>query len=1016
MLTSRQIFRLSRKCTNQLQTFRLNKSFIRNIVYLSSKDIRNKFIEYFESNGHKHEPSAPLVPKNDPSLLFTNAGMVQFKNYFVNPEIAPHKRVTTIQQCIRAGGKHNDLDDVGKSPRHHTFFEMLGNFSFGSYDKEQAIKFSWIFLTEKLELTKDRLRITVLEGDTETSNIWMRVAGLEKSQIIEMPKEDNFWSMGNDEGPCGTCTEIFWDMKRSDIPKDDENQWVEIWNIVFIDYWMNRNNQLRKLDTPCIDTGMGLERLASVLQNKTNNFDTDEFVYIIDGIKRTLSELGFTKNQREHNEKKITEHLRIIADHVRSSSLLISQGVFPSNTGRGYVLRRIIRRAIRSGYQLGASEGLIPSIFPFVEECLGSFYNSLVDHRDVIINTLRSEESAFLSTLERGLGVLDRELSKNLSKNLDIKTVFELYDTHGLPPDLTQIIAAEKGVSFDMKEFDKILEKTKEKSRETWNSKQKKSSEEQQKLDIFVEKCKKEGITSKFTGYTFPLDSRSSEQSEIISNDVTKSTIVSSSWISKDKLAIVLNNCPFYGFGGGQLPDKGLIKSSSDNNQTYTVENVTSVLENLHIIIAKPVNKEHTLENGEISELPKGDVICILDKAYRRGLTIHHTATHLLQAALRKVLGKHVVQAGSSVEQNKLRFDFTNKSKVTDEQLETIQNIVNEWALGDCPISTHITSLEMAKNVDGALGEFESTYGKLSNVRVVSVSKPKSFLAEEITENNVKETISNELCAGTHLKSTLNIYPFVILSETSIGSGTRRIEAIAGESASKYLMNLNSDLQKTGFLVENHSKLYSSTKNESSKESNIELQKLETSLPKTRIKPDLIFTEIAKSLKAKVNFESKVESWINIGATMIPDIHTHKLCLFQSQRNNISDLDTHSEYNKDNSTITLNIHLMPNNSNPKITSWAESRAKVLSTNDPDSIYLVVQDDTIVIKVGDNLEQKYPNHDVVHAGKLFKKIRPSINAKGGGQLGIAKGVLNQKLDSYDSSSFNDFIKKIEKSLI
>ncbi|OLY84175.1 Alanine-tRNA ligase [Smittium mucronatum] len=871
--------------------------------------------------------------------------MVPFKNYFLSPDSAPQKRVTTIQQCIRAGGKHNDLDDVGRSPRHHTFFEMLGNFSFNSYGKKKAIQLAWQFLTKELELPISRLRVSVLIGDKEAQDIWENVIGLDPSRILQLPESENFWSMGTNEGPCGSCTEIFWNMQKKDLPPDHEDQWIELWNVVFMNQQLNSDKSITPLKTTCIDTGMGLERLSSVLQGVPTNFDTDEFVYLIKGIKKTLESTGASHRIKEFDSSKVLEHYRIIADHIRSCSLLISQGVYPSNTGRGYVLRRIIRRAIRSAYQLGASAGLLASIYPYVESTLGKVYDSLVTNSLTITNTLNSEESLFYLTFEKSISLLEKEMNSTTKKELSSDFIFELYDTHGLPPDLAHIIVSERGLSFNMK-------------------------------------------------------------------------------------GIVINPCPFYGFGGGQPNDKGSVSPKDNPQLQYCVENVISVSGDLNVLVLKP--DFGTIEADKYpNKIKVGDtLLCNVDSIERRLVSTHHTATHLLQAALRKILGHHVVQSGSSISADRFRFDFSNPSKLTDSQIQSVENLVNEWAVEDFPISTHLTTIENAKNRDKALGEFSTKYEKLSQVRVVSVINDATVPALELEGKNLEKSkgtdkISTELCAGTHLESTFGVYPFMIISESSTGSGTRRIEAMAGVSAIRHLKESNYVLKEIGKIITAFNKkkgaidikngrkiLYPESSSDSANHKN--------SYGNGSDQLYQVYEDVTKSLKSKQDSDTTTQRILLMNARIVQDSQVF---------DQFETLDLGLVLGKSSSSIKIStqIHIMPSINNQNLSdkssldrdsnplpNWAYERASFLSNKNPNKVIITVQEDNIVVSVGkDVLVNGMNEPKFAFARDLAKRIFMLIGGKGGGNSSVAKGKLSSPIEANDKESIDRFLSGLSK---
>ncbi|KAI8145815.1 alanyl-tRNA synthetase [Fennellomyces sp. T-0311] len=686
---------------------------IRFIQRLTSPELRSRFVEYFEKQGHTKVPSASLIPHNDKSLLFTNAGMVPFKEYFMKPDTAPYKAATSIQKCMRAGGKHNDLDNVGYTPRHHTFFEMLGNFSFGHYGKQEAIALAWRFLLEELELPLSRLRVTVLESDKEGYELWKK-QGLPDEMIVKCSAEDNFWSMGDGEGPCGPCTEIFWDTMDDTL----DERWLEIWNLVFMENYRTADGKLTKLPLPCIDTGMGLERMASVLQDKRNNFQVDQFQQLIFGIREILK----NKNVAVSSSDDPSAHEKIIADHFRAMCFLISDGVVPSNIGRGYVLRRIIRRALRSAHQLGINEPFLAELYPhLLQAFVDGSYPELATRASSICNVIANEEATFLTTLNRGLALLNNVFSQpdlQKSKAIPPNIAFQLYDTFGFPFDLTLIIAQEKGWSVDM---------------EDWRN-----------MNILPE----------FTGYDYDL---LHQESKIVAIDTTKKG-------KKPDVTVSIDPCPFYGLGGGQVPDSGTLTLANGNQW-----NVVDVFQPYEGGIALRLSPKEGVKNidqrleEDKEYLQTGQLVRTeVDLDKRSGAEIHHTATHLLNAGLRAILKTDIVQAGSTVEPKKLRFDFTYGKPLTPSQLDAIEKWINDSAKKGGATQVHHMKLTDAVR-SGAIAAFSEKYGEM--VRVIEVPG-----------------VSRELCGGTHVDNVSKLYPFKILNETSVAAGTRRIEAVAGLS------------------------------------------------------------------------------------------------------------------------------------------------------------------------------------------------------------------------------------------
>lgn len=701
--------------------------------------VRNTFLEFFKEHDHKILPSSSLVPHNDPTLMFTNAGMVQFKNIFTGLEKPPHPRATTSQKCVRAGGKHNDLDNVGYTARHHTFFEMLGNFSFGDYFKENAIEFAWKFVTGTLGINKEKLTVTVYHTDEEAYNFWKKISGLPESRIIKIPTNDNFWAMGP-TGPCGPCSEIFYDHgeKIAGGPPGSANadgdRFVEIWNLVFMQYEQLADGKQIPLPKPSIDTGMGLERITAVMQGVHDNYDTDLFKTLISASKSVTE-----------NSSSISSH-RIIADHLRSSCFLIADGVMPSNEGRGYVLRRIMRRAMRHIHQLGAKEPVMHRLVNTLTNEMGKAYPELARAESVIIDVLKLEEERFKDTLGRGLKILEEESSK-LSKgsSLSGEVAFKLYDTYGFPLDLTQDILRGKNISVDIKGFEVSMEQQKKAARAAWAG-----SGESKTDRIWFEIRETHGATE-FLGYEL-------DRAEGIVLALVKDGKLIQSAIEGDIINIITNQTPFYPESGGQAGDKGWIIIS---DKARVIIEDTKKYANLHVHIGK-------IEKGEIkTDL---NVSLIVDQERRLKLRANHSATHLLHAVLRKNLGTHVTQKGSLVEESYLRFDFSHPKALSQEEITKIENEVNSLIRQNSESTTHIMKPEEAIN-KGAMALFGEKYG--DDVRVVSMGSNYSI----------------ELCGGTHVKRTGDIGIFKITGELSISAGVRRIEAITGQAAIDYVLD-----------------------------------------------------------------------------------------------------------------------------------------------------------------------------------------------------------------------------------
>ncbi|MFS4458492.1 alanine--tRNA ligase [Bdellovibrio sp. HCB2-146] len=726
---------------------------------MKSSEIRKAFIDYFKRNGHTHVASSSLIPENDPTLLFANAGMNQFKNTFLGLENRDYTRAVTAQKCVRAGGKHNDLENVGFTARHHTFFEMLGNFSFGDYFKKDAIHFAWEFLTKDLKIPKEKLYVTVHISDDEAADIWHNQEGIPRERIFRFDK-DNFWKMG-DTGPCGPCTEIFYDHGPKAGTIDDpykgiaagEDRFVEIWNLVFMQYFENPPGTLTPLPKPSVDTGGGLERMTAAMQGVFNNYDTDLFKPMIDlackigGLQYISDKEVLAKNPAA---AEITSALRVLADHCRSTSFLIADGALPSNEGRGYVLRRIMRRAIRYGRKLSADKSFLPGMAEALIESMGDIYPELKTRRDHILNTIRDEEDRFLSTLDNGTHILMDELKKAKAqgqKTLSGELVFRMYDTYGFPADLTRVIANEQGIEVNEEEFEKQMEDNRNKSKASWKGKAL-GADEQHIIKIGKDYA---GAGKKvvFTGYDTFIDDAKIE----VLSDGHK--VVTS--LKQDETGlIILDRTTLYGEGGGQAGDQGYILAGTSRARVVNTTKIDDVI--IHHV---------QIEHGEFKT--GAAVTTGVDPVERRNTAANHSATHLLHAALRKVLGTHVTQAGSLVDSQKTRFDFTHNKPLSSEEIKKIEDMVNEQiALGN-PVKAEVMSHKEAI-AKGAMALFGEKYG--DQVRVLTMGD-----------------FSTELCGGTHVTNTSQIRMFKIVSEAGVSAGVRRVEAITGDGAVRYAMN-----------------------------------------------------------------------------------------------------------------------------------------------------------------------------------------------------------------------------------
>ncbi|TWB61900.1 alanyl-tRNA synthetase [Rhizobium sp. ERR 922] len=712
-------------------------------------EIRSTFLDYFKKNGHEIVPSSPLVPRNDPTLMFTNAGMVQFKNVFTGLEQRPYTTASTAQKCVRAGGKHNDLDNVGYTARHHTFFEMLGNFSFGDYFKERAIELAWNLITKEFGLDAKRLLVTVYHTDDDAFNLWKKIAGLSDDRIIRIATSDNFWAMG-DTGPCGPCSEIFYDHGDHiwggppGSPEEDGDRFIEIWNLVFMQFEQITKEQRVDLPRPSIDTGMGLERVAAVLQGKHDNYDIDLFRALIEASEEATG----VKAEGEHR----ASH-RVIADHLRSSAFLIADGVLPSNEGRGYVLRRIMRRAMRHAQLLGAKEPLMWKLLPALIQQMGRAYPELVRAEALTSETLKLEETRFRKTLERGLSLLN-DATSDLHKgdSLDGETAFKLYDTYGFPLDLTQDALRARGIGVDISSFTDAMERQKAEARSHWTGSGDKATE-----TIWFELKEKNGATE-FLGYD-------TESAEGVIQAIVKGGVAVDSASAGDKVQIVVNQTPFYGESGGQMGDTGVI--SSDHGK-LAVNDTQKKGEGLFV---------HSSEVSE-GKIKVGDaVVLTVDHNRRSRLRANHSATHLLHEALREVLGTHVAQKGSLVAPERLRFDVSHPKPMSAEELKVVEDMANEIVLQNSPVTTRLMSVDDAI-AEGAMALFGEKYG--DEVRVVS-------MGQGVRGAKAGKPYSVELCGGTHVSATGQIGLVRILGESAVGAGVRRIEAVTGESARDYL-------------------------------------------------------------------------------------------------------------------------------------------------------------------------------------------------------------------------------------
>ena len=720
-------------------------------------DIRSTFLNYFAKQGHQIVPSSPLVPRNDPTLMFTNSGMVQFKNLFTGVETRDYKRATTAQKCVRAGGKHNDLDNVGYTARHHTFFEMLGNFSFGDYFKSDAIPFAWELITKEFDIPKDRLLVTVYHTDDEAANIWKKVAGLSDDRIIRIPTNDNFWMMGP-TGPCGPCTEIFFDHGEKywggppGSPEEDGDRFVEIWNLVFMQNEQFEDGSMIELPNQSIDTGMGIERVAALLQGTNDNYSTD--------LIRSLIEASANATSSDPDGPGKTHH-RVIADHLRSTSFLIADGVMPSNDGRGYVLRRIMRRAMRHAHLLGAKDPVMHKLVPAVVSQMGAAYPELTQAQAMIQETLLQEETRFKQTLDRGLKLLDDELSKlDDGAALPGDAAFKLYDTYGFPLDLTQDALREKGRIVDTAGFESAMAEQKAKARAAWAG-----SGEAADATIWYDVADQHGTTD-FLGY----DTETAEGQ--IQALVAGSDQISTAKVA-DQVQIVLNQTPFYAESGGQIGDTGVIKTETGVAKVTDTKKVAGVY--IHFA---------TVAEGEIAK-GQGAVLTV-DHSRRSAIRANHSATHLLHEALRRALGEHVAQRGSLNADDRLRFDFSHSKALSASELRQVEAEVNQFIRQNTRVETRIMTPDDARGL-GAQALFGEKYG--DEVRVVSMG-----ILDGSGKGADGKTYSLELCGGTHVRQTGDIGAFVALSDSASSAGVRRVEALTGAAAIAYLADQTANL------------------------------------------------------------------------------------------------------------------------------------------------------------------------------------------------------------------------------
>ncbi|MDH5423881.1 MAG: alanine--tRNA ligase [Gammaproteobacteria bacterium] len=717
----------------------------------SSAQLRQQFLEFFKSKDHEVVASSSLIPSNDPTLLFVNAGMVQFKDTFLGLESRPYVRAVSSQRCVRAGGKHNDLENVGYTARHHTFFEMLGNFSFGDYFKEDAIKYAWEFLTQELKLPEEKLWVTVYSEDQEAENIWLNQIGVSTDRFSRIGdkkggkkhESDNFWSMG-DTGPCGPCTEIFYDHGEDVFggppgsPDEDGDRYIEIWNLVFMQFNRDKDGSMHPLPKPSVDTGMGLERLAAILQNVHSNYEIDMFQRLI----AVAAQLTNTKDLAHKS-------LRVIADHIRSCSFLIVDGVTPSNEGRGYVLRRIIRRALRHGHQLGQDKAFFNKLVATLVEQMGDAYPELVKSQAIVEQVLSLEEERFSETLDQGMKILEDDIASLDGKTISGETIFKLYDTYGFPADLTADIARERDLELDMTGFERCMEEQRNRARAA------------SKFDMDYNKDIKLDTNTEFTGYEH-LSSQGAVKAIIKGGELVDEISAG------DEAVVVLDSTPFYAESGGQVGDTGFLSAANTQFEVMDTQKQGAAFAHIGSLVNGTIKVGDNLEAG-------------IDAGRRTATIRNHSATHLMHAALRKVLGDHVQQKGSLVDPYKLRFDFSHFESITALQLTNIESLVNDEIRKNLAADSEVMAIDAAK-AKGAMALFGEKYG--DEVRVVSMGD-----------------FSIELCGGVHVNRTGDIGLFKIVSESGVASGVRRIEALTGNIALDWVEALERQLNKLASLT-----------------------------------------------------------------------------------------------------------------------------------------------------------------------------------------------------------------------
>jgi alanyl-tRNA synthetase len=884
-------------------------------------ECRSTFKNFFLKNSHQIVDSSPLVPQNDPTLMFTNSGMVQFKNVFTGLEKVPFKRATTSQKCVRAGGKHNDLANIGYTTRHHTFFEMLGNFSFGDYFKETAIKFAWELITKDYGISKEKLTVTVFHEDDEAFNFWKKISGLHDSRIIRIKTNDNFWSMG-DTGPCGPCSEIFYD--HGDHLKggppgsidQDENRFVEIWNLVFMQFEQISKDRRVNLPKPSVDTGMGLERIAAVLQGTQDNYQIDLFKNIIKSAENFIN--------KKVSDKNISSY-RVIADHLRATAFLIADGVLPSNEGRGYVLRRIMRRAMRHAFTLGSDLPVLYKILPTLISEMSSEYSELKRADSLITENLKLEEERFSVMLKNGMKILNTEINKVINNKLSGDIVFRLYDTYGFPLDLTQDFLKDKKISVDEIKFNSLMAESKKIARASW-----KGSGSDRTSKIWFELKEKYGPTE-FLGYN-------SENSQgVVLSIVSHDKEIESS-NKNSELALILNQTPFYGESGGQVGDNGII---SNKNFIFEVIDTKKMFGDFYIHFGK-------LISGEIK---KGDSVNLkIDSIKRQNIRAYHSATHLLHESLRRTLGKHVVQRGSYVGPDRLRFDFSHNKAISDDEMININNCVNKIIKQKSDVQTRLMTLKAAM-AEGALALFGEKYGE--EVRVLTMG----------TDGN--KVFSIELCGGTHVKNTNEIGKFLVVSQSAVAAGVRRVEALRDQQLAEYLKNRENEQDK-----------FNKNKLDQVNELEIKIKGLGGNIKEVKEENTLIRISFLKKILEDLEVKNIL---LDKNKNIIKDIHHHK--------------------------ISIRFQKIFNYPVKRIQNLIENQKKQFSRKI--IILYSINDEKITVAVGitNDLINEYD------ASKLAKEIGLILGSKGGG----GRKDFAQASGGFDiskiESSFEQILKKI-----